>query len=676
MKKKVVIIIISLVVVLAILGGFLYFTSEDKATSLNVIEKKWIDSNKKTLQDISIYTDIPVFSYNSEGIIFDYLNNLENSTGLEFNKVPYKIGDTIKTDYAFEQKEILDNDDILMYTDNYVLVTKTNKVYNNPSEMKNITVGILNDTLDKVNGYLLGADVSYKTFNDYNAMMQSLGVDVDSVVIPRIRFLANVVDDDSLNISYNITEYKIYYVLNLGSNNTLNNILTKYYKKWSKDNYDKSFNTNLLNSYFAVSEDASKNIARLRSKRYIYGFVNNAPYDMLSDGELVGINNEIISNFSKVSGITIEYKEFNNVDSLVEAFNSNKIDFYFDSSKEYTYDLDINKSVSPFSESMVILTSNKENIIVNSINSLSDIKVGVLKNSKISNYLTEHNIPVKEYDSVKKLMNDRKVSVKAIDNYNYEYYINKGIKNYRKNYEVKLSGDYTYIFRSITDNKDFFNFFNFYLTFVGTKSLINTGMTAAINSTMIFVTLRYIVYVLGALLVAALIALLVYKLKHRQTKKSNLTKEEKLKYIDMLTSLKNRNYLNDNIELWDNSEVYPQSIVMVDLNNLAYINDNYGHAEGDEVIKEAANILIRTQIPNSEIIRTNGNELLIYLVSYDEKQVIAYIRKIAKELKDVAHGFGSAIGYSMITDAIKTIDDAINEATLDMKNNKEELSKD
>ena len=676
MKKKVVIIIASVLVLLAALGIFLYLTSEDKATSLNVIEKKWIDSNKKTLQDISIYTDIPVFSYNSEGIIFDYLNNLELSTGLEFNKVPYKIGDDIKTEYAFKQKDSLDTNDILMYTDNYVLVTKDSKIYNNPSEMKNITVGILNDTLDKVNGYLLGADVTYKTFNDYNAMLSSLGIDVDSVVIPRVRFLANVIDNDSLNISYNITEYKIYYVLSLGSNSTLNNILTKYYKKWSTDNYDKSFNTNLLNSYFAVSEDASKNIAKLRSKRYIYGFVNNAPYDILNDGDLIGINNEIISNFSKVSGITIEYKEFNNVDSLVEAFNSNKIDFYFDSNKEYTYALDVNKSVSPYSENMVILTSNKSNIVVNSINSLSDTVVGVLKNSKISAYLTEHNIPVKEYDNLKKLMNDNKISVKAIDSYNYEYYINKGIKNYRKNYEMSLSREYTYVFRSISDNKDFYNFFNFYLTFIGTKTLINNGITAAINSSMVFVTLRYFAYALGILVVIALIALGVYKFKHRQSKKINLTKEEKLKYIDMLTSLKNRNYLNDNIELWDASEVYPQSIVMVDLNNLAYINDNYGHAEGDEVIKEAANILIKTQIPNSEIVRTNGNEFLIYLVSYDEKQVVAYIRKLAKELRDISHGFGSAIGYSMITDAIKTIDDAINEATLDMKNNKEELSKD
>ena len=43
-----------------------------------------------------------------------------------------------------------------------------------------------------------------------------------------------------------------------------------------------------------------------------------------------------------------------------------------------------------------------------------------------------------------------------------------------------------------------------------------------------------------------------------------------------------------------------------------------------------------------------------------------------KEFKDLSHSFGAAIGYSVITDEIKTIDDAINEATLDMRNVKEE----
>ena len=140
----------------------------------------------------------------------------------------------------------------------------------------------------------------------------------------------------------------------------------------------------------------------------------------------------------------------------------------------------------------------------------------------------------------------------------------------------------------------------------------------------------------------------------------------------MLTSLKNRNYLNDNIDTWDASKVYPQTIIIIDLNNIAYINDNYGHNAGDEEIKEAANVLIKNQVINSDIMRTNGNEFLIYLVGYKDRQIELYIKKLNKELKELSHGFGAAIGYSMITDDIKTIDDAINEATIDMRRIKEE----
>ena len=58
---------------------------------------------------------------------------------------------------------------------------------------------------------------------------------------------------------------------------------------------------------------------------------------------------------------------------------------------------------------------------------------------------------------------------------------------------------------------------------------------------------------------------------------------------------------------------------------------------------------------------------------YDEKKVIDYTRKISKELKELPHDFGATLGYSMIEDDIKTIDDAINEATLSMRQAKEKL---
>ncbi len=678
MKKKI-IVIVSVLVILLGLGTFLIFNNEHSKTSLNMTEKKWIDSNKKSLQDISIYTNVPVFSFNSEGVVFDFLTYLETSTGLEFNKLSYSIDNEPKTSLAFQQTTELQDNDILMYTDNYVLLTTNDKKYNSPKEIKNISVGVLNSNLNTINNYLYGSDITYKTFTDYNSMIESFGLEVDAVVVPKIQFLEEVLVNSNITIGYNLDEYKTYYVLRLSSDNndsTLNSIVKKYYTKWHEEKFEKTFNNSLLNNYFMSLNNGSQSIARLKSKRYVYGFIINPPFDTLDDGELTGINKEIISNFAKISGISVEYEEYNSISELLNAFNNNEIDFYFNINSDAEYKVDVYNSISPFTEQIVVLTKNKKDITVNSIYSLKNFEVGVLKDSKVANYFKNYDISVKEYDTVKALMKDNKIDIKAIDNYSYDYYANKGIKNYHKSFVISSPFDYNFTYRNITDNKDFAKYMSFYLTFANTNLMIDAGNYNVSNINMLYIVLKATVIVLFFVALISLVGYVTYIIKHKKYRKNNLSKEAKLKYIDMLTSLKNRNYLNDNIELWDESEVYPQTIIIVDLNNIAYINDNYGHAEGDSVIKEAANVLIRTQNPNSEIIRTNGNEFLIYMVSYDEKQVVSYIKKLHKELKDLDHGFGAAIGYSIISDAIKTIDDAINEATLDMKTNKEEISKD
>ena len=151
-----------------------------------------------------------------------------------------------------------------------------------------------------------------------------------------------------------------------------------------------------------------------------------------------------------------------------------------------------------------------------------------------------------------------------------------------------------------------------------------------------------------------------------------LHKEDRLKYHDMLTSLKNRNYLRAHVDEWDEAKITPRTVIIADLNKLKYVNDNYGSAEGNILIKKAAAILINTQLEKSEIIRTDGNEFLIYLIGYNEKQVNTYINKLSREFEKLPHGFGAAIGYSMILDEIKTIDDAINEASSAMREDKEQ----
>ena len=148
-------------------------------------------------------------------------------------------------------------------------------------------------------------------------------------------------------------------------------------------------------------------------------------------------------------------------------------------------------------------------------------------------------------------------------------------------------------------------------------------------------------------------------------------KEETIRYIDPLTSLKNRNYLNKNFKRWENNSIYPQAIIVINLNNLRHVNDVYGHEEGDKLIRLAANVLIKNQLDQSDIIRTDGNEYLIYMVGYEKSKVLSYMRKLYKELGELPYGYGATLGYSMIEDDIKTIDDAINEAVLEIRANKE-----
>jgi GGDEF domain-containing protein len=71
--------------------------------------------------------------------------------------------------------------------------------------------------------------------------------------------------------------------------------------------------------------------------------------------------------------------------------------------------------------------------------------------------------------------------------------------------------------------------------------------------------------------------------------------------------------------------------------------------------------------------RTDGNEFLVYLVGYDERQIASYIRRLYKEFKNMPYDYNAIIGYSMITDDLKSIEDAINEAVDDMKNKKQDL---
>ena len=677
-KKKVIIVTLIVTVFLAITGSLWYYlTKEDNKTSLTLIEKQWIEKNKNRIYDFGLPINIPMFTSNGSGIIFDFLKDLETNTGLVINRVSYEKGSTIP-EYAMRIKNSLDKNDILIYKDTYAIVTKNSVKYNSLSEIKDLNIKVLKGEDEALAFYLSdNENLKITVFDSSTDLLSNVTTDKDAIIVPKTEYLKQIIENNNLNIAYNLNDLPIYYTITLGSNDKLNTILTKFYNKWKTGGYDKSYNNNFASTYFQASAVSALEEQQFRSKTYKYGYIINTPFDTIINNKLEGINTDIIDSFSHLSGITIESTMYGSYEELVKAFENNEIDFFMNGSNRKLNE-DVYDTISVYDEKIVIVSHNDNDSIIDSVNSLKGKKVNAIKDSKIMTYLEERGVEVIESSNSSSMMNKLdKNSIIALDKTSYNFYRQKDLKDYKIDYEFPLKKEYDFTFKKNDENKVFMNFFNFYLSYINEKVTINNTLYKLTN---IKENSNLLGELIGVSVISGLLILSLLTLKNisKRTKnkfKKHLTKEEKLKYIDMLTSLKNRNYLNDNINVWDESEIYPQAVIVVDLNDISYINDNYGHAEGDEVIKEAANILIKNQLPNTEIIRTNGNEFLVYLVGYDERQVVAHLKKLNKELRDLKHGYGSASGHSMILDGIKTIDDAINEATIEMRNNKEEAIK-
>ena len=673
MSKKIVFVIVAVVLILGGVSAFCFFNQNQDNFSLTRSESKWIDDNQNKLIDLSILTDVPIINDNGSGMLFDFLNDLEDDTNLVFNRLSYSDDDAEVSDYALRKKDAEKND-LVLYNDSYALLSKDDIYYLAENEINNVNIGVLSGSEDKIKKALDNESITLTTFDDVDALISALdNKSVNFIALPKLTYFAEIVEKD-LNIAYNINNCIDSYVITLGDNKALNNILTKYFKYWIRNDFNNSLNSHLASSYFDYKDIDEKSQTKFRSKRYTYGFILNAPYEASTKNGLQGFNYSLINNFEKMANVEVDFKRYSSLDKMIEDFNNNKIDFIADN--DIKYSIKVTNTPAVYDGTFDIIADENTSLTVASVESLKNVTVSTVKNSKIDNYLKKNGIKTKGYDNTRDLVNSLGSNdVAALDDYSYDYYIRFGLRSFKRIRTLDMGNDYNFALRNIGDNEIFNDLFSFYLTFVNKDSLISESYRNLLNYDSSNNTLRVVLSSL-AIVLMALVGFMTYKILRRGKKyNGKLSKLDKLRYTDNLTSLKNRNYLNENIPRWDSSEVYPQAIVIVDLNNVAYINDNFGYPEGDKVIVEASGILIKTQLSNSELIRTNGNEFLIFMVGHDEKDVITYIRKLNREFKDLSHGFGAAIGYSMITDEIKTIDDAINEATSDMKNNKEEIIK-
>ncbi len=677
MKKKSIIIISFLIALIAFIFVYRYYNKEDKTTTLTVSEKRWVEDNSEQAFDFEVVNDYPLYGTNGEGVIFDFLDDFEAKIGIEFNRIPYLKSTGPTTDgfriQILENSQTLSDNDLFLFNDNYVAIGTKYQRINHIKDMKNIVFGVFKDDLEEISYYLKsGTNLSFKTYNTITDLYKALDKsEVNMIIVPNIMFLDYTIEKDKYSINYYLTEMKKQIVLTLSnSDKELNTIVTKYYNKWRQTNYIKEYNDAYLDYYLEKNKLNAKTKAKLISKNYVYGYIENAPYEVEVNGKLAGIAGEYIDRVSRLADINFKYKKYANKKELEKAIEKGEIDVYFD---YYNYNKDEYLStLSTFIEDYVILGYQKDNHIVNSFESIKNQEIVMLKGDSLYNYFSNNSrTKIKTYDDLDSLVKNAGSRLIVVDYEIYSHYQNDKFKKLKSLYKDTMMNDYKFMVKD--NNEAFYDLFNYIINTNSYYNYRNSGienLNASIleGSTLEQVYTAVLIIIFAPIIILSGIYLILKKKK--QIKKVKITNRHK--YTDMLTSLKNRNYLNAKMSEWEECEVFPQSIVMVDLNNVKYVNDNYGHEEGDQLIIKAAGILVNTQLENSEIIRTDGNEFLIYLVGYSDRQINTYTKKLVKEMKNLPHEFGAAIGYSMITDEIKTLDDAINEATLEMITNKED----
>jgi diguanylate cyclase (GGDEF)-like protein len=114
---------------------------------------------------------------------------------------------------------------------------------------------------------------------------------------------------------------------------------------------------------------------------------------------------------------------------------------------------------------------------------------------------------------------------------------------------------------------------------------------------------------------------------------------------DPMTGLHNRRGLALALEIWQ-AELRPFAVVALDIDHFKRVNDSYGHAAGDQVIIQLAQLMRSCSRDADVLCRSGGEEFLMLLPNAGPAAAL----KIAERLRQrVEHTDMSGVGHITIS---------------------------
>jgi diguanylate cyclase (GGDEF)-like protein len=121
---------------------------------------------------------------------------------------------------------------------------------------------------------------------------------------------------------------------------------------------------------------------------------------------------------------------------------------------------------------------------------------------------------------------------------------------------------------------------------------------------------------------------------------------EQLSFTDGLTHLHNHRYFQDRLRLEakraDRSRE-PLALLLIDIDNFKWLNDRYGHAAGDEVLRRVATILNQTARETDLVARYGGEEFALLAPRTEPKGANGLAERVRQAIADMPfHGLDPA----------------------------------
>lgn len=148
--------------------------------------------------------------------------------------------------------------------------------------------------------------------------------------------------------------------------------------------------------------------------------------------------------------------------------------------------------------------------------------------------------------------------------------------------------------------------------------------------------------------------------RRQDTMNAMLGRLSRMWLYDELTGVNNRagfNKFSPKILEEAKKRNLPIAVIFADMDGLKKVNDVYGHEEGDAYIKAMANILEHTRRHGELLTRYGGDEFVIVVSGYEEKDIKEYIGRIHNAIYTYntrysrAYRLDASIGYWVETDA-------------------------